>query len=224
MFYSVETPLPGTLNPCFLRPQNLSVEQLQCEPFIYRGDDMLIGYGRVSTRDQNLKLQTDALKAAGCEKVFVEKASGAKADRPQLAKALAFMREGDTLVVWKLDRLARSMRQLVNTIGDMRENGIGFKSLTENIDTTSAGGKLVFGIFSSIAEFERELIRERVMAGMEASDKKGGRPALITDAMRKAIEKQLRAGVPVAAAAEKEGLSRDTLYKAIKSGRLARPA
>ena len=184
---------------------------------------MLIGYGRVSTRDQNLKMQTDALKAAGCEKVFVEKASGVKKDRPQLAKALAFMREGDTLVVWKLDRLARSMRQLVNTIGDMQENGIGFKSLTESIDTTSAGGKLVFGIFSSIAEFERELIRERVMAGMAASDKKGGRPSLLTDEMRKTIEKQLRAGVSVAAAAEKEGLSRDTLYKAIKTGRLARP-
>jgi len=187
---------------------------------------MLIGYGRVSTRDQNLKLQTDALEAAGCEKknIFVEKASGLQKGRPQLAKALAFIREGDTLVVWKLDRLARSMRQLVNTIEDMQENGIGFKSLTENIDTTSAGGKLVFGIFSSIAEFERSLIRERVVAGMEASDKKGGRPALITDAMRKAIEKQLRAGASVSAVADKEGLSRDTLYKAIRAGRLARPA
>ena len=185
---------------------------------------MLIGYGRVSTRDQKLKLQTDALKAAGCEKLFVEKASGLKNDRPQLAKALAFMRDGDTLVVWKLDRLARSMRQLVNTIGDLEERGMGFKSLTESIDTTTASGKMVFGIISSIAEFEHSLISERVMAGMEASDKKAGRPALLTDAMRKAIEKQLRAGISVSEAAKKEGLSRDTLYKAIKTGRLARPA
>ncbi len=186
---------------------------------------MLIGYGRVSTRDQKLKLQTDALKAVGCEKVFVEKASGAKADRPQLEKALAFMREGDTLVVWKLDRLARSRRQLFSTVDDLKDRGMGFMSVTDKwIDTTTPQGDMVFTIFAAVAEFERELIRERVMAGMEASDKKGGRPALLTDAMRKSIEKQLRAGVSVAAAAEKEGLSRDTLYKAIRSGRLARPA
>lgn len=185
---------------------------------------MLIGYGRVSTRDQNLKLQTDALKAAGCEKVFVEKASGIKKDRPQLAKALAFMREGDTLVVWKLDRLARSRRQLFSTVDDLKDRGMGFMSVTDKwIDTTTPQGDMVFTIFAAVAEFERELIRERVMAGMEASDKKGGRPALLTGAMRKAIEKQLRAGVSVAAAAKKEGLSRDTLYKAIKTGRLARP-
>ena len=130
---------------------------------------MLIGYGRVSTKDQNLKLQTDALKAAGCEKVFMEKASGAKADRPQLAKALDYMRKGDTLVVWKLDRLARSMRQLINTVGDLQDRGVGFKSLTEGIDTTSPGGKLVFGIFSAIADLQMKSGRSRAPTSSIAS-------------------------------------------------------
>ena len=127
---------------------------------------MLIGYARVSTQEQDPALQLDALEQVGCDKVFTEKASGAQRDRPQLIAALEYMREGDTLVVWKLDRLARSLRQLIETVEMLEERGIGFRSLTEAIDTTSPGGKLVFHIFASLAEFERGIIRERVNAGL----------------------------------------------------------
>ncbi len=141
-----------------------------------------IGYARVSTNKQDTKLQTDALKDAGCEKIFKETASGAKSDRPQLAKMLEYVREGDVIVVWKLDRLARSLKQLVEIVDDLRERGIGFKVLTgADIDTTTASGRLVFGIFASLAEFERELIKERVNAGLataRAEGRVGGRPKL----------------------------------------------
>jgi DNA invertase Pin-like site-specific DNA recombinase len=122
---------------------------------------MLIGYARVSTSEQNVNLQRDALKSAGCEKIFTDKASGAKSDRPGFDKALDYARKGDTLVVWKLDRLGRSIRHLIDTIQDLNDRGVGFKSLQENIDTTTSGGKLIFHIFSALAEFERDLIRER---------------------------------------------------------------
>lgn len=122
---------------------------------------MLVGYARVSTQDQNPALQLDALTAAGCEKVFTEKASGAQRDRPELSAALSYMRSGDSLVVWKLDRLARSLPQLIETVAQLEAQGIGFRSLTEAIDTTTAGGKLIFHIFGALAEFERSVIRER---------------------------------------------------------------
>ena len=131
---------------------------------------MKIGYARVSTQDQSTDLQLDALRAAGCERIFSEKASGAKTDRPELARALEFARSGDTIVVWKLDRLARSMRQLITTVELLKERGIALESVTERIETATPQGKLVFGIFASLAEFERSLIRERVNAGLQQLD------------------------------------------------------
>src|SRR5690349_15412935 len=136
---------------------------------------MLIGYARVSTDDQTLDLQLDALKAAGCERrrVYTDTASGAKTDRPGLAKALDMLREGDILVVWRLDRLGRSLPHLIEVVGDLKGRHIGFKSLTENIDTTTPAGELIFHIFASLAQFERELIRERTMAGLVAARARG---------------------------------------------------
>jgi DNA invertase Pin-like site-specific DNA recombinase len=130
---------------------------------------MLIGYARVSTVDQNLALQRDALTEAGCQRIFTEQISGAVADRPVLHDALEFARSGDTLIVWKLDRLARSMKQSIETIEDLRVRGIGFRSLTEALDTTTAQGRLVFHMFGARAEFERSLIRERTQAGLAAA-------------------------------------------------------
>jgi DNA invertase Pin-like site-specific DNA recombinase len=140
---------------------------------------MLVGYARVSTLEQNLDLQKDALTKAGCEQTFHDRISGAKSERPGLTQALDFMRDGDVLVVWKLDRLGRSLGQLIETVSLLGGRGIGFRSLTENIDTTSAGGKLIFHIFGSLAEFERDLIRERTQAGLAAARARGrlgGRP------------------------------------------------
>ena len=140
---------------------------------------MFIGYARVSTQDQTPQLQLDALKVAGCERSFVEKASGAQRDRPELQAALGYMRSGDTLVVWKLDRLARSLKQLIETVESLENKKIGFRSLTENIDTTTPGGRLTFHLFAALAEFERSIIKERTMAGLAAArsrGRKGGRP------------------------------------------------
>jgi DNA invertase Pin-like site-specific DNA recombinase len=140
---------------------------------------MLIGYARISTHEQNLDLQEDALKAAGCKKVYTDKTGGAKSERPGLEKALADARPGDTLVVWKLDRLGRSLKHLIETVTDLSHRGVGFKSLQENIDTTTSGGKLVFHVFGALAEFERDIIRERTLAGLAAArarGRKGGRP------------------------------------------------
>src|ERR671930_1130256 len=144
---------------------------------------MLIGYARVSTLDQTLNLQKDALKKIGCTKIFTDTASGAKADRKGLEEALEYLREGDTLVVWRLDRLGRSLKHLIETIRELNNRNIGFKSLTENIDTTTSGGKLVFHIFGALAEFERDIIRERTQAGLQAArarGRKGGRPKSLT--------------------------------------------
>src|SRR5260370_15782086 len=134
---------------------------------------MLLGYARVSTIDQNLALQRDALAEAGCGKIFTEQLSGAVTDRPALCEALEFARSGDTLIVWKLDRLARSMKQLIETIEELRLKGIGFRSLTEALDTTTAQGRLVFHMFGALAEFERSLIRERTQAGLAAARRAG---------------------------------------------------
>src|SRR3712207_1227633 len=121
---------------------------------------MMIGYARISTLDQTLALQQDALKAAGCERIFFDTASGARTDRPGLADALGHLRQGDTLVVWRLDRLGRSLEQLIETIRGLESQGIHFKSLQEQLDTATSGGKLVFHVFGALAEFERDLIRE----------------------------------------------------------------
>ena len=144
---------------------------------------MLIGYARVSTTDQTLDLQKDALEKAGCTKIFTDTASGAKAERTGLDEALSYVRSGDTLVVWRLDRLGRSLTHLIATITGLSDQHIGFRSVTENIDTTSSGGKLVFHIFGALAEFERDIIRERTQAGLTAArarGRKGGRPKALT--------------------------------------------
>src|SRR5208337_4494648 len=148
------------------------------------GPGYKIGYARVSTLDQNLALQQDALKEAGCEKIFIEQMSGAVSDRPALREALDYARSGDMLVVWKLDRLARSMKQLIETIEKLRLRNIGFRSLTEAIDTTTAQGVLIFHMFSALAEFERALIRERTRAGLKSAKlmgRTGGRPLKLTE-------------------------------------------
>jgi DNA invertase Pin-like site-specific DNA recombinase len=140
---------------------------------------MLIGYARVSTLEQNLDLQKDALAKAGCQQTFEDKESGANTERPGLARALEALRPGDTLVVWKLDRLGRSLKHLVETVQSLGERGVGFKSLQESIDTTTSGGKLVFHVFAALAEFERGIIQERTQAGLAAARARGrlgGRP------------------------------------------------
>jgi len=145
---------------------------------------MKVGYARVSTLDQDLALQLDALKQAGCQKIHRDKLSGAKAERPGLQEALDYMREGDTLVVWRLDRLGRSLKHLIETVNLLEERGIGLQSLTESIDTTTSGGRLIFHIFGALAEFERNLIRERTQAGLQAArarGRKGGRPKSLND-------------------------------------------
>jgi DNA invertase Pin-like site-specific DNA recombinase len=134
---------------------------------------MLIGYARVSTLDQHLHLQEDALKKAGCERIFTDTASGAKSERPGLSQVLDALRSGDTLVVWKLDRLGRSLKHLVETVQALSEKEVGFRSLQESIDTTTSGGKLIFHIFAALAEFERDIIRERTNAGLAAARARG---------------------------------------------------
>jgi DNA invertase Pin-like site-specific DNA recombinase len=142
----------------------------------------LIGYARVSTTDQKAELQVDALTAAGCDRVFTDKASGSLASRLQLDRMLDQLRPGDVVVVWRLDRLGRSLKNLIAMVEDLAERGVGFRSLTESIDTTTANGKLFFSIMGALAEFERELIRERTLAGLEAARARGrvgGRPPKI---------------------------------------------
>ena len=144
---------------------------------------MLIGYARVSTQDQHLELQREALVKAGCQKVFEDKVSGTRADRPGLAKALEMLREGDALVVWKLDRLGRSVKQLVDLIGELRQQGVQFKSVTDAIDTGTPSGRFFFHVMASLSEMERELIVERTRAGLEVArqlGRKGGRKPKMT--------------------------------------------
>src|SRR3954467_6289532 len=144
---------------------------------------MLIGYARVSTLDQTLALQQDALTVAGCEQLYTDTISGSVTDRPGLSQALAHLRPGDTLVVWRLDRLGRSLSHLIETVRKLQELGIGFRSLQEQIDTTTSGGKLVFHVFGALAEFERDLIRERTHAGLAAARARGrlfGRPKVLS--------------------------------------------
>lgn len=186
---------------------------------------VLVGYARVSTQLQDTELQRVALEAAGCGKLFVEKASGAQRDRPELLAALEYMREGDTLVVWKLDRLARSLKQLIETVEALEARGIGFQSLTEKIDTTSPGGKLVFHLFAALAEFERGLIRERTLAGLataRAQGRTGGRPPSLDEKSLLAARAMLRSpDLTVAEVAKRLGVSAATLYRHIPAARSA---
>ena len=177
---------------------------------------MKIGYARVSTTDQSLDPQTDPLSEAGCEKLFTDVASGARTQRPGLDKAISFCRKGDTLVVWKLDRMGRSMSHLIEMIQKLGKNGVGFQSLTEKIDTTTAGGRLIFHLFGALAEFERDLIRERVQAGLKSArvrGRKGGRPGVSEET--KAMAKTLLAdkSLSVKQICDRLGIAKSTLYK-----------
>lgn len=184
---------------------------------------MLVGYARVSTLDQEPALQLDALSAAGCERIFQERVSGSRAERPELAKALEYMRAGDTLVVWKLDRLARSLKQLIHTVENLHARGIGFRSLTDSIDTTTAGGELVFHMFGAIAQFERRLIQERTRAGLKAAaarGRRGGRPKKLDEKALVQARAMLRdVSIPVSEVARRLGVSRPTLYAYLPEAR-----
>lgn len=184
---------------------------------------MLVGYARVSTQDQTPQLQLDALKVAECERVFEEKASGAQRDRPQLMAALDYAREGDTIVVWKLDRLARSTKQLIETVELLEERNVGFRSLTESIDTTTSGGRLIFHIFAALAEFERAVIRERSSAGLKAARERGrvgGRPPVMTkDDIAAAKALLADPSITTRQVAKRIGVSVSTLYKHLPAAR-----
>lgn len=181
---------------------------------------MIIGYARVSTQDQHSELQMNALKEVGCEQIFEEKFTGKLKERPQLSQCLSTLRAGDTLVVWKMDRLARSLKDLVEIIEDLQQRKIGFRSLTEAIDTTSAGGKLIFHIFVALAEFEHSLIIERTKAGLAAArarGRKGGRrPALSPSDIRKAAAMLSDPIMTKAEVAQHFKISRTTLNASLK--------
>ncbi|MFC0167749.1 recombinase family protein [Pseudoduganella danionis] len=176
----------------------------------------VIGYARVSTVEQTLDLQRDALAKAAVECVYEEKASGKSADRPELAHCLRALRDGDTLVVWRLDRLGRNLKDLVQIVTDIEMRGVKFKSLTESIDTSGPTGKLVFHMFAALAQFERELVRERTLAGLAAArarGRRGGRPQLLSDGKQRIALAMLKnREMSVAAIAEHLGVSRSTLY------------
>ena len=178
---------------------------------------MLIGYARVSTSDQRLDLQQDALRGAGCERIFTDIVSGAKTERLGLTAALDACRAGDILVVWKLDRLGRSLAHLVATVEDLVGRSVGFRSLQEQLDTTTAGGKLIFHLFASLAEFERDLIRERTHAGLTAArarGRNGGRPKGVDEKKRKAAVALKRdPQYSIREICEIVGISRNTYYK-----------
>jgi DNA invertase Pin-like site-specific DNA recombinase len=181
---------------------------------------MKVGYARVSRQDQNLDLQRRELEAADCEKIFEERVSSRKERRPVLQEALDYLRTGDVLVVWRLDRLGRSLKELIELVGDLQERGVEFKSLRESLDTTTPGGKLVFHVFASIAEFERDIIRERTMAGLEAArarGRKGGRKPVMDERKIALASNLMKARVmPVSEVCETVGVSRATLYRYVK--------
>ncbi|KIE42205.1 recombinase family protein [Geobacter anodireducens] len=177
---------------------------------------MLIGYARVSTQDQNLDLQRSALEQAGCERIYEDQVSGSRSERPGLKAMLDFIREGDTLVVWKLDRLGRSVKGLVDLVGEFSTKGINFKSLTDSIDTTTPAGRFFFHIMASLSQMERELTVERTRAGLIAARQQGrvgGRKRKMTDSKLESAKKLLANGVPPREVAENLGISIPTLYR-----------
>lgn len=179
-----------------------------------------IGYARVSTSDQDTALQVDALRQAGCVKIFEDKASGAKTDRPGLVEALGYARDGDVLVVWKLDRLGRSLPHLIETVTALEQKGVGFRSLTEAIDTTTPGGRLIFHMFGALGQFERDLIRERTRAGLTAAaarGRKGGRkPVVVPETLARA-QALMAKGLTVREAAVRLKVGKTALYEALRS-------
>jgi len=186
---------------------------------------MYIGYARVSTNEQNLDLQKDALIKAGCtqKNIFTDKITGTKQEREGLEKAFSHLREGDTFVVWRLDRLGRSLKHLIETVTNLQEKGVAFKSITENIDTSTATGQLVFHIFGALAEFERNLIKERTIAGLDAArsrGRQGGRPRLTTSSPKVVMAKKLYAdrSNSIDDICKLLKISRPTLFRYVKTG------
>lgn len=182
---------------------------------------MLVGYARVSTGDQTLDLQGDALDKAGCDRVFTDILSGSKSVRPGLDEFLVFVRDGDTLVVWRLDRLGRSLPHLIEMVTTLQARGVGFRSLTEAIDTTTTGGKLIFHFFGALAEFERHVIRERTNAGLAAArarGRTGGRPKAISDPKKSELARRLYADKSnhIGTICSTLGISRSTLYRIVR--------
>ncbi|MGE7305732.1 recombinase family protein [Priestia megaterium] len=179
---------------------------------------MKFGYARVSTKEQNLDLQIDALEKEGVDRIYKEVVSGAKADRPELARMLDNVREGDTIVIWKLDRLGRSLQHLIRMVEDFKKQGINLVSLNEKIDTTSAGGELIFHIFASIAQFERNLIRDRTNAGLAAArarGRKGGRPKVDKKKVDLALKMYESKMYSIAEILDATGMSKGSLYNYI---------
>src|SRR5215217_3172721 len=182
---------------------------------------MLIGYARISTTDQTLALQQDALTAAGCNKIFTDTASGSRTDRPGLSEALSYVRSGDTLVVWRLDRLGRSLGHLIETVRYLQDRGVQFRSLQEQLDTATSGGKLVFHVFGALAEFERDLIRERTMAGLAAArarGRSGGRRGLSPEKIRQLRTLAADRASSIPGICKTLGISRATFYRYVVSG------
>jgi DNA invertase Pin-like site-specific DNA recombinase len=191
----------------------MSIENITTRPEL---PIMLIGYARVSTEDQNLELQLAALKRASCKRIFTDKVSGAKADRPGLRETLSHLRETDTLVVWKLDRLGRSVKGLVDLVNELQERHVHFKSVTDGIDTKTPAGRFFFHVMASLAQMERELIIERTRAGLEAAKRQGrvgGRKRRMTEGKVKAARKLLSSGTPPRDVAQSLGVSVPTLYR-----------
>ncbi len=188
---------------------------------------MLLGYARVSTDEQKLDLQLDALHKAGCEQIFSDTASGAKDDRPGLASALDALGAGDVLVVWKLDRMGRSLPHLISTVEALQARGVEFRSLQEAIDTTTAGGRLVFHVFAALAQFERELIRERTKAGLEAARKRGrtgGRRHKLDETQAKTVVLMTQNKIPLEQICEALEISRATYFRYLRAARLEQVA
>jgi DNA invertase Pin-like site-specific DNA recombinase len=181
---------------------------------------MYIGYARVSTNEQNLDSQKDALSKAGCETIFTDQVSGTKARRPGLEQAFSHLRTGDTLVVWRLDRLGRSLRHLIDTVTELQGKGIEFKSLTESIDTTTSSGKLVFHIFGALAEFEREIIKERTLAGLQAArarGRRGGPKRKLTAEQVQMAQTLYSTQMPVNEICQALSISRATFYRYVNT-------
>ncbi len=186
--------------------------------FLY--SKMLIGYARVSTHDQNLDLQQDALRHEGCEKIFVDEVSGAQAARPGLQQAMDQLREGDVLVVWRLDRLGRSLRNLLELVAKLEDKKVGFRSIQESMDTSSSGGKLIFHVFGALAEFERNLIRDRTNAGLAAArarGRTGGRHKKLDEQQRQLVTRLYKEGTPISEILKTVKISKGTLYSYVQN-------
>lgn len=180
---------------------------------------MIFGYARVSTQDQNLDLQLDALKQYGSARIFEEKMTGTKRERPQLEELLRYLRDGDTVVVWKLDRIGRSMKDLMELVNGFHDHGVNFVSLKENIDTTTATGKLIFHIFASLSEFERDMLSERTKAGLQsarARGRKGGRPSKGKDKVALALKMYDSKQYSVTEIVDATGISKTSLYRFVR--------